>query len=91
LLFPVGERWYAATELNPPSNPVEELSWRDYGRFGFFFKRKLAAGEALDLDYRFFIEPAEAPAAKPKPSDKQIAKARAEAQGRYREFVKSVK
>jgi hypothetical protein len=91
LLFPIGDRWYAATELNPPSNPVEELSWRDYGRFGFFFKRNLTAGETLDLDYRFFIEPAEAPASKPKPSDKQNAKARAEAQTRYREFVQAVK
>jgi hypothetical protein len=89
LLFPIGERWYAATELNAPSNPVEELSWRDYGRFGFFFKRKLAAGESLDLNYRFIVEPAEAPALKPKPSAEEIAKARAEAQARYREFVKS--
>jgi hypothetical protein len=91
LLFPMGDRWYAATELNPPSNPIEELSWRDYGRFGFFFKRKLTAGETLDLDYRFFVEPAEAPAEKSKPSEKQDAKGRAEAQTRYREFVKSVK
>jgi hypothetical protein len=90
LLFPIGDRWYAATELNAPSNPVEELSWRDYGRFGFFFKRKLAAGETLDLDYRFIVETTEAPAAKPKPSAEQIAKARAEAQTRYREFVKLV-
>jgi Family of unknown function (DUF6807) len=91
LLFPIGERWYAATELNAPSNPVEELSWRDYGRFGFFFKRKLAAGETLDLNYRFFVEPAEAPISKPKPSAEQSAKTRAEAQRRYREFVGSVK
>lgn len=90
LLFPIGDRWYAAAELNAPSNPVEELSWRDYGRFGFFFKRKLAAGESLDLNYRFFVEPAEAPASKPKPSAEQIVQARAEAQKRYREFVKSV-
>ncbi len=91
LLFPIGERWYAATELNAPSNPVEELSWRDYGRFGFFFKRKLAAGETLDLNYRFLVEPAEVPAAKPKPSSAQNAKAYAEAEGRYKAFVKSIK
>jgi len=90
LLFPIGDRWYAATELNAPSNPVEELSWRDYGRFGFFFKRKLTAGEVLDLDYRFFVEPVEAPASNSKPSAEQIARARAEAQGRYREFARSV-
>jgi len=91
LLFPIGDRWYAATEMNAPSNPIEELSWRDYGRFGFFFKRKLAAGETLDVNYRFIVEPAEAPASKPKPSDEQGAKAWAEAQEHYRQFVKSVK
>jgi hypothetical protein len=91
LLFPIGERWYAATELNAPSNPVEELSWRDYGRFGFFFKRKLVAGESFDLNYRFFVEPAEAPAPNPRPSSEQIAKARTQAQTRYQEFAKSVK
>jgi hypothetical protein len=91
LLFPIGERWYAATEMNAPSNPSEELSWRDYGRFGFFFKRKLAAGQTLDLDYRFIVEPAEVPAAKSRPSEEQSAKARAEAQARYDAFVKSVR
>ena len=91
LLFPMGGRWYAATELNAPSNPVEELSWRDYGRFGFFFKRKLAAGESLDLNYRFFVEPAEAPASNFKPAAEQNAKARTEAKARYWEFVKLVK
>ena len=88
LLFPIGDRWYAATEMNAPSNPIEELSWRDYGRFGFFFKRKLAAGETLDVNYRFIVEPVEAPASKPKPSAAQNAKARTEAEGRYKQFVK---
>jgi hypothetical protein len=91
LLFPIGERWYAATELNAPSNPIEELSWRDYGRFGFFFKRKLVAGETLDLDYRFFVEPAEAPMSKPRPTPEQTAKARAESQARYQALVKALK
>jgi hypothetical protein len=90
LLFPIGDHWYAATELNAPSNPVEELSWRDYGRFGFFFKRKLAAGETLDLNYRFFVEPVEVPASKANPSSEQTAKARAEAQARYQGFVKAL-
>lgn len=58
LIFPVGENWYTATQLNLPTNPTEELSWRDYGRFGFFFKRKLEWGEELELKYRFVIEPA---------------------------------
>ena len=55
LIFPVGENWYTATQLNLPTNPTEELSWRDYGRFGFFFKRKLEWGDELELKYRFQV------------------------------------
>jgi ubiquinone/menaquinone biosynthesis C-methylase UbiE len=58
LIFPVEENWYTATQLDLPTNPTEELSWRDYGRFGFFFKRKLEWGDELELKYRFIIEPA---------------------------------
>jgi ubiquinone/menaquinone biosynthesis C-methylase UbiE len=61
LIFPIGTNWYAATELNSPSNPTAELSWRDYGRFGFFFKHKLEWGDALDVKYRFITEPTTAP------------------------------
>jgi hypothetical protein len=57
LAFPIGERWYSATQFNAPSNPVEELSTRNYGRFGYFFKRSIKKGESLDLKYRFAIEP----------------------------------
>jgi FkbM family methyltransferase len=62
LLFPVGENWYAATQLNAPTNPTDELSWRDYGRFGFFFKRKLEWGDELQIKYRFVTEPVPADA-----------------------------
>ena len=63
LIFPLEEKWYSATHLNAPSNPVEELSWRGYGRFGFFFKKDLKKGEKLTLNYRFVTQPAsEAPA-----------------------------
>ncbi len=90
LLFPIGSRWYSAIELNSPGNPSEELSWRDYGRFGYFFKKKLQAAETLDLDYRFIIAPEEAPASKPAPSPEQAAKATAQAQADYAAFVKSL-
>jgi hypothetical protein len=88
LVFPIGQRWYAATELTAPANPVEELSWRDYGRFGFFFKRALKKDELLKLDYRFLIEPAEAPAEKGKLSAAQAAKARQTAQADYQAFAR---
>lgn len=89
LIFPIGERWYAATELNAPSNPIEELSWRDYGRFGFFFKKSLKKGEKLAVDYRFLVEPAEAPAEKGKLSSEQSAKARSQAAADFTAFANS--
>jgi hypothetical protein len=89
LIFPIGERWYAASELNAPSNPIEELSWRDYGRFGFFFKKSLKKGERLAVDYRFFVEPAEAPAEKGTLSAGQSTKARSQAAADFTAFAKS--
>ncbi|MFM1769510.1 MAG: hypothetical protein RJA22_2039 [Verrucomicrobiota bacterium] len=88
LVFPIGQRWYAATEINAPTNPVEELSWRDYGRFGFFFKRALQKDEVLKLDYRFLIEPAEAPAEKGKLSAAQAEQARQAAQADHAAFAR---
>jgi hypothetical protein len=54
--FPIGTNWYAAIQLNHPSNPVEELSTRKYGRFGYFFKKDLNKGQPLALKYRFLVE-----------------------------------
>jgi hypothetical protein len=56
LVFPVGTNWYRAIQFNHPSNPVEELSMRKYGRFGYFFKKDLKKGEPLTLKYRFLVE-----------------------------------
>lgn len=55
LRFPVGTNFYSALQLNHPSNPVEELSTRNYGRFGYFFRKALVKGEPLTLKYRFLI------------------------------------
>ena len=84
--FPIGARWYHATELNAPANPVEELSWRDYGRFGFFFAKPLKKDETLTLKYRFFTDLAEGLSAKP--TDEQRAVFRQAAQAEYDAFVK---
>jgi hypothetical protein len=84
--FPIGARWYHATELNAPANPVEELSWRDYGRFGFFFKKALKKDEALAVNYRFLTELAAGVSAKP--TDEQRAAFRKAAQAQYEAFVK---
>jgi hypothetical protein len=61
LVYPKGDNWYLVTQLNAPKNPTEELSWRDYGRFGFFHKDELDAGESRNLSYRFIIQPIDAP------------------------------
>ena len=84
--FPIGARWYHATELNAPANPVEELSWRDYGRFGFYFAKSLKKDETLTLKYRFLTERAEGISARP--TDEQRAVFRKAAQAQYDAFVK---
>lgn len=60
-IYPIGDRWYTTIQLNAPGNPTEELSWRDYGRFGFFFKREMAKDESFTVRYRFITTPATAP------------------------------
>ena len=54
--FPLHENWYSVTQLNVPENRSTELSWRDYGRFGFFFNDDLEAGEVRTMKGRFLIE-----------------------------------
>jgi hypothetical protein len=39
--FPLADHWYSAMELNHPDNPSKELSWRSYGRVGFFFAQAM--------------------------------------------------
>ncbi len=83
-LFPIGDRWYSVTQINPPVNSVEELSWRDYGRFGFFFTATLEAGEMISPVYRFIVEEAEAPEDGFKRSAAQQAAVREAAEAYYR-------
>lgn len=94
LQFPIGGNWYSATQFNSPHQPVEELSWRDYGRFGFFFKKNLKKGETQKLTYRFHIAPSEAPQLESEPpqvSKQQEKTWRTAAQSAYKNFVKSLK
>jgi hypothetical protein len=91
MVFPAGDRWYSAAQFNAPSNPVEQLSARTYGRFGFFFQKDLKADEVLKLSYRFVVEPAEAPAETGKLSAEQAARHRAECDTLYQAFVDAAK
>ncbi len=86
MLFPIGDRWYSALQLNAPANPVEEVSTRAYGRFGYFFKKSLKKGEPLELRYRFVIEQAEVPA-EGENALQQRSRARIQAQSLYDQFT----
>jgi hypothetical protein len=90
-LFPLHDRWYSALQMNAPQNPVEEFSTREYGRFGFFFKKDLKRDAPLQVTYRFLIRNADAPAQAPKRSPEQTAAARREAEAAYAKFVSEVK
>ena len=91
LLFPIGKRWYTAQEMNAPANGVKELSWRDYGRFGYFLPKKLKKGEPFNLKFRFAIEQVDAPANAPKQSDAQAKASHQLCAERYEAFLKSLK
>lgn len=54
--FPLHGQWHAATQLNHPANRATELSWRDYGRFGFFFADALQAGETRVVATRLIVD-----------------------------------
>ncbi len=90
LLFPIGKRWYTAQEMNSPKNGVKELSWRDYGRFGYFLPKSLKKGEPFNLKFRFAIEEVDAPANAPKQSEEQIKKSQKKCVRRYEAFLKSL-
>ncbi len=91
LLFPIGKRWYTAQQMNTPANGVKELSWRDYGRFGYFLPRQLKKGEPFNLKFRFAIEEVDAPANAPKQSDEQSKVSHQLCTKRYEAFLKSLK
>lgn len=90
-LFPLHGRWYSALQLNAPSNPVEEFSTREYGRFGFFFKQDLKKDQPFQVEYRFVVRTAETPAEAPRRSAAQIAAARAAADAAYAAYVRARK
>ena len=50
-------RRYSVEYMNHPENPKPAIysAYRDYGRFGAFFKKKIDAGDTLTLRYRMWI------------------------------------
>ncbi len=57
-------RRYSVQHMNPPENPRPTLysAYRDYGRFGAFFKKKIGSGETLALRYRILVGEGDMPA-----------------------------
>ena len=90
LLFPIGKRWYTAQEMNSPDNGVKELSWRDYGRFGYFLPKNLKKGDSFNLKFRFVVEEVDPPANVSKQSDSQIKASHKKCEQRYKSFIKKV-
>ena len=86
LIFPIGDRWFRCTEMTAPSNEFSELSWRDYGRFGFFDKKELKKDETLQLRFRFLVS--EITDADPSKSMEALKKTiRTESQKAYQRFL----
>lgn len=66
-------RRYNVLHMNHPDNPKQTLysAYRDYGRFGAFFKKKIGAGETLALHYRILVVEGEMPE-RSKPAKKYL-------------------
>lgn len=54
---------HTVVHMNHPDNPKGTVysAYRDYGRFGAFFKAPIKSGESLTLKYRFLIAEGEMP------------------------------
>ncbi len=54
---------YSVLYINDPSNPKGAVysAYRDYGRFGAFFKKTIDAGKTLTLKYRIIVMESEMP------------------------------
>ena len=63
--FTIRDKRYSVVYLNHPSNPKDAATsaYRDYGRFGTFFKDTIPAGGEKIIRARFLISEGEMPAA----------------------------
>ncbi len=61
--FTLNGKRHSVVQMNHPQNPKDTLfsAYRDYGRFGAFFKAPIKSGQALKLNYRFLIADGEMP------------------------------
>ncbi|MFB0554062.1 MAG: DUF6807 family protein [Phycisphaerae bacterium] len=61
--YGLNDRRYSVQHMNHPGNPKPTIysAYRDYGRFGAFFKEEIRAGKTLTLGYRIWVGPGEMP------------------------------
>ena len=78
--YGLNDRRYSVQHMNHPGNPQPTLysAYRDYGRFGAFFKKKIGSGETLALRYRILVVEGDMPARK-------------ELAGNYSAFIEGLK
>ena len=62
--YGLNDRRYVVLHVNHPDNPKPTMysAYRDYGRFGAFFKHLISKGDTLVLRYRIWIAGGEMPA-----------------------------
>ena len=63
--FTLNGKRYSVVYLNHPGNPKDAAisAYRDYGRFGAYFKATIPAGETATFRARFLVQAGELPAA----------------------------
>lgn len=62
--FQIGENIYFAQHMSHPTIPKGNTysAYRDYGRFGAYFVKKIAKGDSLNLRYRYLVGKGKIPA-----------------------------
>ena len=61
--YTLGDKNYSVVHMNGPKNPKDTVhsAYRDYGRFGAYFKKTIPKGESLTVNYGFLIKDGELP------------------------------
>ena len=61
--YGLNNKKYSVVQMDNPKNPQPNMwsAYRDYGRFGPFFQKELAADETLSINYRFWMSESEMP------------------------------
>jgi len=55
--YGLNNKTYSILQMDKPDNPDPNIwsAYRDYGRFGPFFRKDLDANETLTIQYRFWM------------------------------------